>query len=96
MVGMIRTRPSAPTVDEAAADALLEQLRVEAEMNPDEGPFGGTAVSLENFLPMPDAIIEQIRRSTGGACRCQRRRGYTISISCSGTSVRRVGSSCCT
>lgn len=47
-------------VDEAAADALLEQLRMEAEQNPSNNPFGGDAVSLENFLPMPEELVEQV------------------------------------
>jgi hypothetical protein len=53
-------------VDEAAAEALLEQLREEAEMNGDGGPFA-SSVSLETFYPLPDAIIEQIQADPNSA-----------------------------
>jgi hypothetical protein len=47
-------------VDEEAAEAVLEAQRIEAEMNPDQGPFGTDGVTLEAFSPFPPELVEQI------------------------------------
>lgn len=47
-------------VDEAEAEALLEQQRMEAEMNMNNGPFSGELITLERFIPFPEELIDMI------------------------------------
>ncbi|MEQ9499916.1 MAG: hypothetical protein RIT81_23770 [Deltaproteobacteria bacterium] len=47
-------------VDEAEAEALLEQQRMDAEMNGGGGPFRGDIVTLERFLGFPEELIQEI------------------------------------
>lgn len=54
-------------VDEEAAEALLEELRKEAEMQGEqEGFLPGAGVSLENFIPFPDEVVEEIENNPDG------------------------------
>jgi hypothetical protein len=54
-------------VDEEAAEALLDELRKEAEMQgEEEGFLGGVSVSLENFIPFPDEVVEEIENNPDG------------------------------
>lgn len=49
-------------VDEAAAEALLQMQRDERDQNGggNQGPFGGDAVTLESFLPLPQELIDEV------------------------------------
>ena len=52
-------------VDEAAAEALLEQLR--EEQGDDQSLFGFGGASLEVFYPLPEEVIDQIRQDPDSA-----------------------------
>jgi len=57
-------------VDEDAAAALLEQLRLDQKKNGGGGAgegFFGNGVSLENFVPLPAELVEQLRENPDSA-----------------------------